>query len=156
LKTSWTTPLASYSVYSPTFSSLPAPKPSTSPNPKIVLRPPKEQDPRKRKQRYLRKRTMKLNPLISILMHHNHLTSLTTVSTPTNKRMFSGGSFSTSSTETTPVKISHPEAHTQALQNCLVETLMYRLWLGGAKIKWAEGRSMYLDYRPYIPTHLHP
>jgi hypothetical protein len=72
-------------------------------------------------------------------------------STPTNKRMFSGGSFSTSSTETTPVKISHPEAHTQALQNCLVETLMYRLWLGGAKIKWAEGRSMYLDYRPYIP-----
>jgi hypothetical protein len=73
-------------------------------------------------------------------------------STPTgNKRNFSDGSLGTLSTETTPKKINHPEANTQALQNCLVETLMYRLWLGGAKVKWAEGRNMYLDYRPYCP-----
>ena len=71
-------------------------------------------------------------------------------STPaSNKRVFSGESYGHSSTETTPVKINHAEQLTQALQNTLIASLIYNVWLGGAKVMWAQNRRMYLDYRPY-------
>lgn len=71
-------------------------------------------------------------------------------STPVgNKRVFSGGSYGHSSTETTPSKIIHSEPLTQALQNNLVETLIYHVWLGGVETPWAQNREMYMDYRPY-------
>ena len=67
--------------------------------------------------------------------------------TPVNKkRDFSDGSYGSSSTETTPLKLSHPEQHTQELQNCLMRKLIKHVWLGGAEISWAQGREMYLDY----------
>lgn len=73
------------------------------------------------------------------------------VPTPTGtKRVLSGESYGHSSTETTPSKIKHPEPLTQALQNSLIGTLIWQLWLGGAEISWAQNREMYLDYRPYI------
>jgi hypothetical protein len=71
-------------------------------------------------------------------------------STPVgNKRVFSGESYGDSSTETTPAKIIHSEPLTQALQNNLIGTLIYHIWLGGAEITWAQNRQMYMDYRPY-------
>lgn len=62
------------------------------------------------------------------------------------KRDFSDGSYSSNSTETTPSKLSHPEQHTQEIQNCLIRKLIKYIWLGGAEIPWAQGREMYLDY----------
>jgi hypothetical protein len=77
-------------------------------------------------------------------------------STPTGtKRVFSGESYGHSSTETTPSKIKHSEPLTQALQNSLIGTLIWQLWLGGAEISWAQNREMYLDYRPYTSRMFH-
>ena len=67
--------------------------------------------------------------------------------TPVSKKCdFSEGSYGSLSTETTPSKLSHPEQHTQELQNCLMRKLIKHIWLGGAEIPWAQGREMYLDY----------
>jgi hypothetical protein len=66
------------------------------------------------------------------------------------KRIFSNESYGSSSTETTPLKIIHPEPLTQSLQNSLIGILIYQVWLGGAKVQWARGRRMYLDYRPFF------
>ena len=68
----------------------------------------------------------------------------------TNKRVFSGESYGSSSTETTPSRMSHSETLTQSLQNTLVGALIFNIWDGGANIPWAQNRKMYLDYRPYI------
>lgn len=75
----------------------------------------------------------------------------TSTSTPTpKKRIFSNESYGSSSTETTPLKIIHPEPLTQSLQNSLIGILIYQVWFGGAKVQWARGRRMYLDYRPFF------
>lgn len=69
---------------------------------------------------------------------------------PVNKkRNFSDRFYGSSSTETTPLKLSHPEQHTQELQNCLMRKLIKHVWLGGTETSWAQGREMYLDYVPF-------
>ena len=76
-------------------------------------------------------------------------------STPVaNKRVFSGGSYGHSSTETTPVKINQPEPLTQSLQNELIGTLISDIWLGGAKVAWTQNRKLKLGYRPFRPQNL--
>jgi hypothetical protein len=73
--------------------------------------------------------------------------------TPVNaKRNFSDTSFGTKSTETTPTKLTQPEAHVQSLQNSFVKEIMRRLWSGAQlKVPWAEGRRMFLTYDKYYP-----
>jgi hypothetical protein len=65
------------------------------------------------------------------------------------KRVFSGESYGSTSTETSPARINHLEPHTQALQNDLIKSLINDVW-GGASVLWAQNREMYLDYRPYL------
>lgn len=65
------------------------------------------------------------------------------------KRVFSGESYGSTSTETSPARINHLEPHTQALQNDLIKSLINDVW-GGASVSWAQNREMYLDYRPYL------
>lgn len=74
------------------------------------------------------------------------------MSTPRNKRVFSGESFGTSSTETTPAKIAEAEQRTQELQGNLISVLVTHIWRGGPRILWAQNRKMYLGYRPYSPN----
>lgn len=84
--------------------------------------------------------------------HFDHKTG-NAPSTPVgNNRVLSLESLGSSSTETTPTKINHPEPLTQNLQNVLIQTLINEVWLGGADVPWARGRRMYLDYRPYHPN----
>ena len=66
-----------------------------------------------------------------------------------NKRKLSETSFGAQSTETTPVKLTHPEAKVQALQNTFVKTIINRLWFGKIDIPWARGRHMFLTYTEY-------
>jgi len=81
----------------------------------------------------------------------SHYPAIADVSTPTpKKRIFSNESYGSSSTETTPLKITHPEPLTQALQNSLIGILIYQVWFGGAKVQWVRRRRMYLDYRPFF------
>jgi hypothetical protein len=73
--------------------------------------------------------------------------------TPVNaKRNFSDTSFGAESTETTPTKLTQPEAHVQSLQNTFVNVIMRRLWSRGQlDVPWAEGRQMFLTYDKYFP-----
>lgn len=66
-----------------------------------------------------------------------------------NKRKLSETSFGTRSTETTPVKLVHPEAKVQSLQNTFVNTIINKLWLGKVDISWAMGRHMFLSYTEF-------
>jgi hypothetical protein len=66
-----------------------------------------------------------------------------------NKRKLSETSFGTRSTETTPIKLVHPEAKVQALQNTFVKTIIDTLWVGKVDIPWAKGRHMFLTYTEY-------
>ena len=68
-----------------------------------------------------------------------------------HKRKISDVSFLTSSTETTPSKLSQREALVQSLQNAFVEEIVKILWLGQIDIDWAKDRKMFLTYGPYSP-----
>jgi hypothetical protein len=72
-----------------------------------------------------------------------------------NKRNFSDTSFGTKSTETTPTKLTQPEAHVQSLQNTFVNIIMRTIWSAGQiNIPWAEGRRMFLTYDKYYSPPL--
>jgi hypothetical protein len=71
------------------------------------------------------------------------------ITTPVKERNFSGESFGTDSTETSPAKLSQAEQYTQNLQSTLIAKLINCVWRGEATVHWAENRKMYLEYRPY-------
>ena len=66
-----------------------------------------------------------------------------------NKRKVSETSFDSRSTETTPLKLVHPEPKIQSLQNTFVHSIVNELWLGEIGIPWARGRRMFLTYTEY-------
>lgn len=70
-----------------------------------------------------------------------------------NKRKLSETSFGTRSTETTPIKLVHPEAKVQSLQNTFVKSIINKLWLGKVGIPWARGRHIFLTYTEYPLSH---
>lgn len=69
--------------------------------------------------------------------------------TPDSKRKISETSFGTRSTETTPIKLVHPEANVQSLQNKFVDAIIEELWSGGIDVPWVQGRHMFLDYAEF-------
>jgi hypothetical protein len=89
--------------------------------------------------------------LLDAIPHAPLVLPSSSISTTPNskKRDFSGGSYGSSSTETSPARINHGEPRTQALQNNLIQSLIHHIW-SGVKVSWAQNREMYLDYQPYI------
>lgn len=66
--------------------------------------------------------------------------------TPDTKRKISQTSFGEQSTETTPVKLVHPETKVQNLQNKFADLIVISLFEMEIPIRWAKGRKMFYDY----------
>jgi len=77
----------------------------------------------------------------------------TTISVTPQKCNISDTSFGSRSTETTPTKMTKPEANIQDLQNLFVEEVLSRLYAGYVPVTFARGRNLTLNYMPYgLPT----
>jgi hypothetical protein len=77
--------------------------------------------------------------------------TLPTTATPT-KRKVSETTFGTQSTETTPTKMTSPEASIQNLQNQLVNEVLLALYHNVAvPVSWAKNRKfMQIRYTPFV------
>lgn len=72
------------------------------------------------------------------------------------KRVHSDGSIGTTSTHTTPKKLTKAEATIQNIQNLIVADCCFKVFGSGRiRVNWPKGRRMYLCYDEYSSYEFH-